>query len=77
MPAFLVAVPTPKQRTKAHLDADLKEGKDFENVVAPEEVILTESNIVVEVMVLADAVVQPEEVIETDTVEVVEATSED
>ena len=77
MPAFLVAVPTPKQRTKAHLDADLKEGKDFENVVAPEEMILTEANTVVEVEVLVDTVVQPEEAIGTDKDEVVEATSED
>jgi len=77
MPAFLVAVPTPKQRTKAQLDADLKEEKDFENVVAPEEVILTEANTVVEVEVLMDTVVQPEEAIGTDKDEVVEATSED
>jgi hypothetical protein len=77
MPAFLVAVPTPKERTKAQLDADPKEGKDFENVVAPEEVILTEANTVVEVEVLVDTVVQPEEAIGTDKDEVVEATSED
>ena len=77
MPAFLVAIPTPKQRTKAQLKADLKEEKDFENGIEPEEVILTEANAVVEVEVVADVVVQPEEVISTEADQIVEATNED
>lgn len=48
MPAFLMAVPTPKKRTKAQIEADLKEEEDLENGVETEEVIVAEVDDAVE-----------------------------